>query len=386
MYYIRKWYAIFPGIVSPRSGSFLADHYSWRAARRRAPRKALDAVVGALFRAWIPLRARQVARKHGRDRAWARKAARIAKRRFADPNDIFLFRIEDEQTLDGYIRRFEDAAFNKQINPPGWRDDCVLADKVRFAERCAERGVRHPTLFAVRRRGKRSAQIFSAPAGTPLLLKPSHGEGGEGIAFLSAEMEAMTDKAAFGAAFDAMELSAKDDWFIQERLLPHEALGDLALNALPTVRLTTFINEAGRGELVNSVFRFPSVEGIPIDNMKAGGILSSVELADGRLTLACKGYGGGDIDRHPVTGAAIAGRCLPDWDAARALVEDAHVEAFGEYRLIGWDVALTPDGPVLLEGNGKPGVLMPQRSGRRGLGDQRYGELLAYHLKATRAL
>lgn len=68
----------------------------------------------------------------------------------------------------------------------------------------------------------------------------------------------------------------------------------------------------------------------------------------------------------------------------KALAERAHAEAFGDYALIGWDIAMTPEGPLLIEGNGKPGVLMPQRAARRGLGDGRYGQLLAHHL-ATKA-
>jgi hypothetical protein len=114
--------------------------------------------------------------------------------------------------------------------------------------------------------------------------------------------------------------------------------------------------------------------------MKAGGLIAAVDLPLGVLGVACKGYGGGDHAVHPVTGAAIAGRMLPDWPAAKGLVRRAHVEAFADYALIGWDVALTPDGPVLIEGNGKPGVLMPQRAARKGLGAGRYGQLLAYHL------
>jgi hypothetical protein len=35
---------------------------------------------------------------------------------------------------------------------------------------------------------------------------------------------------------------------------------------------------------------------------------------------------------------------------------------------------------VLIEGNGKPGVLMPQRAARCGLAQGRYGALLAHHL------
>ena len=36
---------------------------------------------------------------------------------------------------------------------------------------------------------------------------------------------------------------------------------------------------------------------------------------------------------------------------------------------------------MVVEGNAKPGVLMPQRSGRKGLAGQRYGELLAFNLE-----
>jgi len=114
--------------------------------------------------------------------------------------------------------------------------------------------------------------------------------------------------------------------------------------------------------------------------MKAGGLIVPVELEDGRLGRACFGYGGQDHDIHPASGAPIAGRTLPHWEEAAALVTGAHGTAFADYVLIGWDVAITADGPLLIEGNGKPGVLMPQRAARRGLGEGRYGVLLAHHL------
>jgi hypothetical protein len=167
---------------------------------------------------------------------------------------------------------------------------------------------------------------------------------------------------------------------VQPHIETHPDLAGVALGALPTVRIVTILDEAGVPEPVSATFRCPSDPAASVDNMKAGGLIVTVALDDGRLGIACKGYGGGDYPLHPVTGEPIEGRLLPDWAAAKALVVKAHAAAFMEYVIIGWDVALTPDGPILIEANGKPGVLMPQRAARRGLADTRYGTLISHHL------
>ena len=377
IYYAKKWFALYPGVVRPVSGSFLSEHYARRRSSRGSIRAGLDALIGAGFKAWIPLRARAVQRKYGLDADWRRRAVAIARARFVDPNDLALFRIERPEELDGYIRRFEDAALNKQINPLGWTAGCVLVDKLAFYRRCAAQGIPHPAVVATIIDGR--VEVEAAPGGRPLLVKPARGEGGRGVQFLPGSLS--TDGPEALAEYLRREFGTrKGVWIVQVRIAAHPALADLALNALPTVRITTIVNPDGAPETANAVLRFPSDPKAQVDNMKAGGILSSVDIDSGRLNLACKGYGGGDYETHPVTGAAITGRILPDWEDAKALAERAHRDAFSDYALIGWDVALSPDGPILIEGNAKPGVLMPQRSGRRGLGSTRYGELLAYQL------
>lgn len=369
-YFLKKAYGIYPGVVAPVSARCLRDHYAERRARRGPARAALDAVVGLAFQAWIPGRAAKVARKFGLDEAWRRRAIEIAHERFVDPNDLALFRIDSPAQLDSYIRRFEDAALNKRINPLGWTRDCVLADKVRFEARCAAARLPHPRTVALVEDGR--VTMKAEPNGRDLVIKPSDGEGGDGVVIL----ERVTDAADLAARLPR----GRGAYVVQERVRTHPALADLALDALPTVRIVTMIDEVGAPEVVSATFRFASVRGAKVDNMKAGGLIAAVDLPVGALSVACKGYGGGDHAVHPVTGAAVAGRMLPDWPAAKGLVRRAHAETFADYALIGWDVALAADGPVLIEGNGKPGVLMPQRAARQGLGVGRYGALLAYHL------
>ncbi len=370
LYYLRKAWPLFPGIVRPIAAPFLAPHYAERRAERGPLRAAVDAVVGLGFHLWIPHRAARVQRRFGLDDAWRRRAIAIARARFADPNDIALFRIEEAGQLDLYVRRFEDAAINRRINPLGWTAGCALADKGRFAERCRAAGLPCPETVATVTGG--AIEIRADPADRPLIVKPVRGEGGEGLRMLG--------PVADGAALRARLRGLKQDMLVQPLITVHPALADIALGALPTVRIVTMIDEAGTPEVVSATFRCASDPRARVDNMKAGGLIVPVALADGALGRACFGYGGQDHDIHPATGAPIAGRTLPDWDAATVLVVDAHARAFADYVLIGWDVAFTPQGPLLIEGNGKPGVLMPQRAARRGLGEGRYGALLAHHL------
>ena len=89
-------------------------------------------------------------------------------------------------------------------------------------------------------------------------------------------------------------------------------------------------------------------------------------------------------DRHPVTEAMVAGRIVPLWQELAELAIKAHAMV-PERVLIGWDMALTAEGPVLIEGNSFADVLIPQRVYRTPLGHMRMGELLNFHLDRLQA-
>lgn len=375
-YYFKKRFSLYPGCGAAVCAPFLRPYYERRRQERSWARAGLDGLVYFLFQAWVPVRARFVARRFGLDGNWVRNASHIGRRRFADPIDIALFRVSRLEDLDRFMRRFEYAEISKRMNPAAWTRHCVLADKALFAARCAQHGLPHPNLLARVKRGR--VEVMGIPDGPALAAKPTGGTSGRGFSLL--EFGAWQQGATAFEAFLRQRLAAWGDWIIQPRLHVHPSLKDIALDALSTARITTMRNEHGAPEIVTAVLRFPVRRGTVVDNLEAGGLIAPIDPVTGILGTGCHGRRPEDVRMHPVTGALIEGRQLPDWPATRDLVLRAHHEAFCEYSMVGWDVGICDAGPVLIEGNGKPGLFAAQRAERHGVGETRFGELLAFHL------
>ena len=71
------------------------------------------------------------------------------------------------------------------------------------------------------------------------------------------------------------------------------------------------------------------------------------------------------ITHHPITKLAIEGFCLPYWPEAMALVERAH-RTMPQLLTLGWDVAITDDGPIIIETNCRYDVDIIQVTHQKG--------------------
>ena len=144
-------------------------------------------------------------------------------------------------------------------------------------------------------------------------------------------------------------------YLLQERIEQHSTLAALHPPSLNTVRLITVL--AGeRAEPVTAALRF-GVGGAPIDNMSAGGGVVGVNLesgtASGKALFMPGARGKGQtplLDQHPDTGVPFRGYALPYFPEALDLACRFHLDMGGP-QSIGWDVAFTPSGPCIVEGN-----------------------------------
>jgi hypothetical protein len=144
---------------------------------------------------------------------------------------------------------------------------------------------------------------------------------------------------------------------IQERLRSHPELVRLSgTEYLQTVRVMTFVDKAGQCHIYHAHLKAIVGENV-IDNYdhgRTGNLEAAISRDNGTLkpalTLDLSRTGMKTVHTHPTTGMTFEGFRLPLWPETSALVKEAAIK-FLPSRAFGWDVALTPDGPVLIEGN-----------------------------------
>ena len=288
----------------------------------------------------------------------------------------------------GFIYRWESKngvmALLKERRPPS----SIVSDKIAFAEHCRSAGIPTVPVVGIAREGQLS-WLNEEARQSDWFVKPVDGKGGRGIE-LWVRIDSNRLCNATGQLVAEGELirmigeqSRSRPCLIQPRIRNHQRLGDLCNGALATVRALSCLNEAGDPELVGAVLRMAIGGNHVVDNLHAGGIAAGIDLGTGLVGPATN-LGSdvrlGWLDRHPTTGAQITGRRLPFADRIRPFAVKAH-RAFSDRILVGWDIAITPKGLVLVEANGAPDLDIMQRPFGRGLMRGRLGELLAHHLR-----
>lgn len=277
-------------------------------------------------------------------------------------------------------------------------DTVALKNKERFGRRCRERDLAAIETIAVVVKGAVQHWGVSEPRlpDVDLIMKPVFGSKGRGIerwdyrAPGSYQQHAKNGDVRSGSELleRVKRASSREAYLVQPRLVNHPQIADLGCETLSTVRVYSILDERGAPEVTHASFKMAADAWTPVDNFCAGGIATTVELATGELGMADSGRATLDwTDRstRPDSGALILGRKLPDWDQVLDLAARAHT-AFPEAVVIGWDIALSDRGPVLVEGNVTPTLDLPQRYCGAALGDTRFGELLAHHARRAEAL
>jgi hypothetical protein len=163
-------------------------------------------------------------------------------------------------------------------------------------------------------------------------------------------------------------------YVLQEPVAGHPDLARLAPWTTNTLRVVTLVDLHGEVHVLATTTALGR-RGRMANNFHSGGVGVEIDPSTGVLRRGLLGDTKEWTDVHPDSGAVFTGVRVPHWDEVVETCRRAAVVVHGT-RAIGWDVVVTPEGPVLLEGNERWDVKGMQVYGRGFLADERARSLL----------
>ncbi len=246
--------------------------------------------------------------------------------------------------------------YQRIMNPPGKRN--ILDDKTLFYRSYRE-FMKHlvADINDIENFPALEEKLLSNPS-CKLVFKVYNGKCGQQVAILN--VTEMKDR--------GLQSYMKSNGFdiVEEYIEQHPLLMKLSPSAVNTVRIFTQLNSLGEVVILGSRLRI-SVNS-PVDNMAAGNIAAPIDDSTGVLTgpAVYSDITRNDEDIHPITGTRVEGFKVPFWPETIALAKSAAAR-HPQNRSIGWDIAVTENGPDLIEGNHDWCKLVWQLPVRKGL-------------------
>ncbi len=212
---------------------------------------------------------------------------------------------------------------------------------------------------------------------TRIVYKPLNGHGGLGIRFFDM------------ANYDIRELydliRELPGGLLESFVKQHPDMNRLAPNSVNTVRVVTVSAKANDKDILSDFFdiAYAAVRvgrgDAQLDNFSKGGFVAGVDHETGIVETCGVSVDGEIFDKHPDTGVTLKGFQIPMFDEIIAFVKDMGKKIDG---YVGWDIAVSETGPMLIEANTNPGNRllqmphMPERKGMRYVMDKYLKEII----------
>ncbi|MEM9280142.1 MAG: sugar-transfer associated ATP-grasp domain-containing protein, partial [Pseudomonadota bacterium] len=165
-------------------------------------------------------------------------------------------------------------------------------------------------------------------------------------------------------------------YLFQECVESHPVLKSLCGEGLPTIRIVTI--DYGNGpEIYRTLIKLTGKDNVADNFWRKGNMLAPIETESGKMKPALTGFGidGEFVASHPDTGQAIEGVQIPHWENVKEMALSVSKFLDGA-RLIGFDIAVSKDGPVLVEVNTGPDFGMLQIAFQEGVLDEKMQAML----------
>jgi hypothetical protein len=183
-----------------------------------------------------------------------------------------------------------------------------------------------------------------------IYVKPVSGSGGFGIYvfYRDNHCEYFTSKGEkFNEGF-IYKLGKTNDYIVQGGLTQTNELSSIYSRSVNTFRIVTE-NTNGTVKILGSVLRIGK-DGNELDNACQGGMMIKIDSETGKSGSFATTEAGRVYSVHPDTGCSLKDFFIGEWSGIRdfALKSAARLPHF---KYLGWDIALTSNGPAAIEAN-----------------------------------
>ena len=293
-----------------------------------------------------------------------------------ESRDYYQYRLYESaqrSQVDSYLSIRQNGRLLRSLLFP----DLMVWDKIDFARSCAAHDLPAIPSLAEWRDGTLTSLVDEWPES--FYSKPARSMHGSGAGVRSWQ--------GGSAVVPELERHLRDHdtgqgAVVQPRIFTHPDLMPLTNGCLATLRITGCRMPDGAIELLLPTFRMPQGASV-VDNFQKGNLVAPVCLQTGCLGVARSRDAHAvisTVDVHPESGERIEGTRVPFFSEALATCRRAH-QLICRPPLIGWDVAITADGPVLVEGNHMFGTEVAQVAHGSPIAQPAYVTSARHHLK-----
>lgn len=158
-----------------------------------------------------------------------------------------------------------------------------------------------------------------------------------------------------------------DGYLMQTALVPHKDMARITGDAIGSVRVVT-THDGSVAKPAYAVWKIPAENATSDNFWQDGSMLALVNLADGVVINCHRGKGPNAelLQEHPKSQFPVVGFQLPHWQEVLRNACAAH-DLSPDLGVCGFDVAITDEGPVILECNDNPNHMLYQFPARRGI-------------------
>jgi len=188
------------------------------------------------------------------------------------------------------------------------------------------------------------------------ILKPLNGHSGDGIEII--------DVNKFKTINDLFEYTSSKIPYVAEELIKQSKdLGCFHEQSVNTIRVVTF---QYKGDIaILWTFLRTGQGDHEVDNMGALGVGARIDEKTGKIISDGVDWKGAKVKVHPDSKIQFKGFQIPRWNELIEFVKGLAGEISGMH-CVGWDLALTDDGWVLVEGNARPQCVTIQTFTKKG--------------------